>query len=106
MGITYVIFGLLCGVSLAAVVWGLARRGRIYEYPFWAGVVFLLWACPQLYGICAANNVPGEMIDRVLIMACLLYTSLNFQWCGCFGAQLSLLQVRGVQQRLRQERLS
>jgi hypothetical protein len=80
MGITYVIFGLLCGVSLAAVVWGLARRGRIYEYPFWAGVVFLLWACPQLYGICAANNVPGEMIDRVLIMALLC---LGMCFLGC-----------------------
>lgn len=55
----------------ALLLWGLAGRGRIYEFPFLAGAVILGWATPQIVGLANAGTVPSDAINKITIMTVL-----------------------------------
>ena len=70
---------LLVIVCLGLLGWGLIRIERIYQYPFFMGVIFISFLVPQAFAL--VNN-PGkldqESLERVLLMSSLCAASCWF----------------------------
>ena len=92
-------FWIFVGATIGLLIWGLRYRGRIYEFPFLAGVVFAGFVLPQLIGLVLnAAMLPPNALDRLLLMSTLCaamcwvgYVAASQKWLG-FGWQLD--QVR------------
>ena len=70
---------LLVIICLGLLGWGLIRIERIYQYPFFMGVIFISFLVPQAFAL--VNN-PGkldqESLERVLLMSSLCAASCWF----------------------------
>lgn len=63
---------LLITICTGLLGWGLIRRERVYEYPFFMGGIFITFILPQ--AISLINNpapVSQKALERVLLMTCL-----------------------------------
>jgi hypothetical protein len=78
-----VLLFVLIGSSLALLVWGLLRRGRIYEYPFLAGAVFTGWLVPQAIGLYSNESLPAGGYERTLFMAVLCVVAIYVGYISC-----------------------
>jgi hypothetical protein len=62
----------LIGLCIALLMWGLVKRDRVLQYPFFMGGIFLSFLVPQAI---ALSNNPGvvspQAVDRILIYSCL-----------------------------------
>jgi hypothetical protein len=62
---------LLALECLAMVVWGLAKHGRIYQYPFLAGVTWGGFVLPQLLGLRHDPTLPAGALGQTTFMVAL-----------------------------------
>jgi len=79
---TFLFFVLLVLTCSAMVAWGLQQRGRVYEYPFLAGVVFGGWVLPQAVGLLRDEALPSGGLAKTLLMTvlCAAMLSLGYAW--------------------------
>lgn len=82
---------LLCGVCLFLLAWGLKKSERIYQYPFWMGVVFSAFILPQAFALVRAPGVISPSgIRGVLIMSSLC---AGMCWLGyTYNPSISILK--------------
>lgn len=63
---------LLIIICIALLGWGVIRVERIYQYPFFMGIMFVSFILPQVFSLL---NKPGpvtnEALERLLFMSCL-----------------------------------
>ena len=72
---------LYAGITIAMVVSKLfGQRGRIYEFPFWAGIIAAGWFLPQAVGaLHSAGDLPGGAYSTALSFAALCNLAM---WVG------------------------
>ncbi|HLO75450.1 MAG TPA: hypothetical protein VK196_03220 [Magnetospirillum sp.] len=58
----------LTGLCLGLIGWGLARKGRVYQYPFQAGGIVLAFIVPQLPGLAADPYLPAGAFEKAMVM--------------------------------------
>lgn len=67
-------------VCLALLAWGLIRRERIYQYPFFMGAIFIAFIRPQATAIIGNPGVVSQpALERVLLFSCLCAAA---SWLG------------------------
>lgn len=72
-----VLYGLLNGTMVLSY---LLKKERIYEFPFWAGLLALGWFFPQaIGGYRNIDNYPGDIFSSALLFASLCTVAL---WLG------------------------
>lgn len=65
-------FYFFVGICLALAAWGLSRPERIYQYPFFMGVINIIFVLPQAVALIDNPGVVSQTaLERVLLMACL-----------------------------------
>lgn len=86
---------LLALVVAGLLLWGISRRGRIYEFPFLAGVTFAGFILPQAIGLTNYVFLPEGAVSRIVLMsslcalACYLGYSLQAQPLRTFNLPLN-----------------
>jgi hypothetical protein len=67
-------------VSVGLVVWGLVRHGRIYEYPFLVGAVWVGWFLPQAVGLLNDYSLPegGYALTIFVATLCVVATFTGY----------------------------
>ena len=93
---------LLVIVCLGLLGWGLIRIERIYQYPFFMGVIFISFLVPQAFALVDnPGKLDQESLERVLLMSSLCAASC---WVGYQGKPnlkwLTKLQVDYDEKRL------
>jgi hypothetical protein len=75
----FVLF-LFTAVSVGLVIWGLARPGRIYEYPFLVGAVWVGWFLPQAVGLLNDYSLPegGYTLTIFVSTLCVVATFAGY----------------------------
>src|SRR5258707_8447881 len=75
----FVLF-LFTAVSVGLVIWGLARHGRIYEYPFLVGAVWVGWFLPQAVGLLNDYSLPegGYALTIFVATLCVVATFTGY----------------------------
>jgi hypothetical protein len=75
----FVLF-LFTAVSVGLVIWGLARHGRIYEYPFLVGAVWVGWFLPQAVGLLNDYSLPegGYALTMFVATLCVVATFAGY----------------------------
>lgn len=73
---------LLAAISFGLCAWGFLRVGRVYQYPFLAGVVFTCWLLPQALGLLNDVSLPQGGYETAMIVAilCAIALWLGFTW--------------------------
>lgn len=86
---------LLVIVCLGLLGWGIIRIERIYQYPFFMGVIFISFLVPQAFALVDnPGRLDQEGLERVLLMSSLCATAcwIGYQGQPNFG-WLNKLQV-------------
>lgn len=66
-----IIFYILCLICFGLLAWGINGREKIYQYPFFMGVIFTIFILPQAAALVYGSaDIPETAIRRVLIMCC------------------------------------
>lgn len=74
---------LLVIICLGLLGWGLIRIERIYQYPFFMGVIFFSFLVPQAFALVDnPGKLDQESLERVLLMSCLCAASCWFGYQG------------------------
>ena len=59
-------------ISLCLVFWGITKKDRVYQYPFFMGFAFVSFILPQAAALIKNfGSVPERSVQQVLIMSCL-----------------------------------
>lgn len=59
-------------ICLALILWGFSRPERIYQYPFFMGVINVIFVLPQAQALIGNPDVVSQTaLERVLLMACI-----------------------------------
>lgn len=74
-------------VCIGLFAWGMKQPGRMYEFPFLAGVVFSGFVLPQVIGLNNSGRLPPEVLDKVIIMSLLCILAC---WVGYVANQKPL----------------
>jgi len=65
---------------LALLTWGLIRRDRVYQYPFFMGAIFIAFIQPQITALVGNPGVVNQSaLERVLLVSCLCVAA---SWLG------------------------
>jgi len=72
----------LAAVILALVVEGFGRKGKIYQFPFLAGVMALTFVLPQLPGLANDSFLPQGAYTKTMIMTILCMVALRLGWAS------------------------
>lgn len=87
------------GAACVLLFRGLDAPGRIYEFPFLAGAVFLGWAGPQAVGLLGDPRLPAGGLALTLIMATLCVAAVFA------GHQLRPMSLRWLDWQYNERRL-
>ena len=65
---------------LALLTWGLIRKDRVYQYPFFMGAIFIAFIQPQITALVGNPGVVNQnALERVLLVSCLCVAA---SWLG------------------------
>ena len=86
---------LLVIICFGLLIWGFIRIERIYQYPFFMGVIFMSFLVPQAFALVENPELPNqESLERVLLISSLCAAAC---WIGYQGKPnlkcLTILQV-------------
>jgi hypothetical protein len=74
---------LLTVICVGLLIWGVIRVERIYQYPFFMGIMFISFILPQVFSLCdKPGRITVEALERVLLVSCFCAT------CCWLGYQL------------------
>lgn len=71
---------ILAGMSLYLVGMGLGGKGKIYEFPFFAGATFLGFVLPQLPALANDPFLPDGAFETTLLFTILCAASVGWGW--------------------------
>lgn len=78
--INWALIVLLLVMSLALLATALGRRGRVYEFPFFAGAMFFSFILPQLPGIATDPYLPESAFAKTMAVTLSCAAALWLGW--------------------------
>ena len=75
-----VLVGMLLGLCLAMMVWGLVRRGGVYQYPFLIGAIVFAFVLPQLPGLAIDPYLPEGTFAKAMLVIFLCVVMAHVGW--------------------------
>jgi hypothetical protein len=64
--INWILIFALLGISVALLATGMGRKGRLYEYPFFAGAMFVSFILPQVPGLAVDPYMPETAFAKTI----------------------------------------
>lgn len=78
----WLLFAILCGVTLGLIISGLTRPGKIYEFPFLAGTTFLGFVIPQLPAYANDPFLPEGAFAKTALMTIFCVAACGAGWAA------------------------
>lgn len=107
MILTEILFLIIIFISSGVLFWSFKKKERIYTYPFFNLLTFIIYLFPQVYDIIynsnTIQNLTPSMINRFLVMVCLCLLTAWFAYTRPTSKKIT---INSPQNKLKNEKLT